>query len=214
MKNYLDHDPLPLLADRIDFHFVGTGSVRTYRRHHRIYDRCRTQPKRNWWCRQVHRPCTRAERHMVWACGEGVQRKGIASEGSPWTPRSFPHCQGPRPRARAKRRKGGDLAVTNRLPSPHPILISSPPLAIRRLAARAYVRFSATAQLSLQRWPCRPRHSCARQRRSGPRRHGPPSPPRGRCGCRRRRGAGSPRPRGSPCGSRPSRPTSAVTAGG
>lgn len=120
--------------------------------------------------------------------------------------------QGPRPRARAKRRKGGDLAVTNRLPTP--ILISSPPLAIRRLAARAYVRFSATAQLSLQRWPCRPRHSCARRRHSGPRRHGPPSPPRGRCGCRRLRGAGWPLPRGSPCGSRPSRPTSAVTAGG
>lgn len=113
------------------------------------------------------------------------------------------------PRARAKRRKerktsdGAAPQPTNRL--------SIPPSSYLLLATRP------TTAASALRWRCRcrPRRlSCARRRR---RRSGPRSPQRrARCGCRRRRAGGwqgRPRPRGSPCGSRPSRPTSAVTAG-
>jgi hypothetical protein len=119
-----------------------------------------------------------------------------------------------------KRRKGHNscnaAAATVHLALP---LISSRPVIARPLlvlcsasALPAVAQFAFTSGLQ-QRWPCKLRPCCARRPPTGPPRSGRRSACRGRCGCRHRRAGGSPRRPGSPCASRPSRPTSAATAG-
>jgi hypothetical protein len=99
------------------------------------------------------------------------------------------------------------LSISSRRVIARPILVLCSASALPALA-----QFALTSGLQ-QRWPSRLRPCCAHRPPTGPPRSGRRSACRGRCGCRRRRAGGSPRRPGSPCASRPSRPTSAATAG-